>query len=368
MNMKELIRTLPELTAACEQVRASGILALDTEFVWRSTYRPRLGIVQMGCGGEASWAVDVMQGFDPAPLAELIADPSVVKILHDARQDLQHLHHYCGALPQNVFDTQLAAAFAGFPQGIGLQKLLFETLDVGLPKTETCTDWTQRPLSEAQVRYALDDVRYLPALREELLMRADGLGTRVWLEEELGKYDDPALCADYDPEEGWKKIRLRRARLDAHGFAVLKSLAAVREELAKEWDLPRNWLGEDESLVFLAETRDAQRLRHRLSHGQGALVKSRYAAAIAAAEALPAEECPENPHRRYISEVLDAADAALDWLNVRAEEIHVAPTMIANRATVTAFVDDVNDESNPLATGWRWEAVGADMAEKFGVD
>lgn len=366
--MRELIRTAPELAAACAAVRAAGVLALDTEFVWRSTYRPRLGLVQMGCGGDSSWAVDVMQGFDPAPLAELIADPSVVKILHDARQDLQHLHHYCGALPQNVFDTQLAAAFAGFPQGIGLQKLLFETLDVGLPKTETCTDWTQRPLSEAQVRYALDDVRYLPALRDELLSRTEGLGTRAWLEEELTKYDEPTLYADYDPEEGWKKIRLRRARLDAHGFAILKALAASREALAQEWNLPRNWLGEDEALVFLAETRDAQRLRHRLSQRQGALVKSRYAAAIAEAEALPAEACPENPHRYYIADVLDAADAALDWLGTKAAEIHVAPTLIANRATVTAFVDDIDDMSNPLATGWRWEAVGEEMAEKFGVD
>jgi len=367
-GMQSLIRTTGDLESACAQVREAGVLALDTEFVWRNTYRPRLGIVQMGAGGDLSWAVDVMQGLNSAALAELIADASVVKVLHDARQDLQHLRHYCGASPQNVFDTQLAAAFAGFPQGCGLQKLLLEAIDVGLPKTETCTDWTRRPLSEAQVRYALDDVRYLPELREELLRRSESLGTRAWLEEELTKYDDPSLYADYDPEEGWKRIKLFRTRLDRRGFAVLRALAAEREELACEWNLPRNWTGDDESLVQMAETRTADRLRLRLNNGQASLARSRYAKVIAAAEDLPEEDCPEDPHRHYIPEVRDAADKALDWLDARAEALHVAPGAIANRAAVTAFVDDVADETNPLACGWRWEAVGREMAELFGVD
>jgi len=363
-----MIRTTGELAAACEQIRGAGVLALDTEFVWRSTYRPRLGIIQIGAGGDLSWAVDVMQGLDPAPLAELIADASVVKVLHDARQDLQHLRHYCGALPRNVFDTQLAAAFAGFPQGYGLQKLLLEAIDVGLPKTETYTDWTQRPLSEAQVRYALDDVRYLPDLRTELLRRSETLGTLDWLAEEMTKYDEPSLYDDYDPEEGWKRIKLFRTRLDRRGFAVLRAVAAAREEMACEWNLPRNWAGDDASLVEMAESRTADRLRHRMNNGKASLARSRYAEAIAAAEALPDEECPDGPHRHYIPEVREAADKALAWLDVRAEELHVAAGVLANRATVTAFVDNVEDGSNPLADGWRWDAVGQEMAERFGVD
>jgi len=363
-----LIRTAADLEAACASARAAGVLALDTEFVWRCTYRPRLGIVQMGAGGDQSWAIDVMQGFSSVALADLITDPSVVKVLHDARQDLQHLRHYCGVAPQNVFDTQLAAAFAGFPQGIGLQKLLFEAIDVGLPKTETCTDWTRRPLTDAQVRYALDDVRYLPELRGELLRRAESLGTRAWLEEELAKFNEPSMCEDYDPDEGWKRIKLFRTRLDRTGFAVLRAVAAVREELARGWNLPRNWTGDDESLVRMAESRKADHLRHRLNNTQRDLARSRYAAAITAALELPEEECPEDPHRHYIAEVREAADKAFDWLDARAEELHVAPGVIANRATVTAFVDDVADETNPLACGWRWEAVGCEMAERFGVE
>jgi len=363
-----LIRTTGELEEACRQVKAAGVLALDTEFVWRSTYRPRLGIVQMGAGGDLSWAIDVMQGFSSAALADLIADASVVKILHDARQDLQHLRHYCGALPQNVFDTQLAAAFAGFPQGVGLQKLLFEAIDVGLPKTETCTDWTRRPLSDAQVRYALDDVRYLPALRDELLRRMDAFGTRAWFEEDARKYDDGALYADSEPGNLWKRIKLRRVRLDGRGRSILRAVAARREELAQKWNLPRAWLGDDESLVEMASCGRVGHLRHRLRGGQGDTVRALYAETVEAAKATPEEDWPEDLRRHYIAEVVDAAAAALDWLAAKAEELHVDAGVIANRATVTAYVDDVGDETNPLAGGWRYEAVGAEMAERFGVD
>ena len=291
-----------------------------------------------------------------------------MKILHDARQDLALVKRYTGASPKNVFDTQLAAAFAGFPSGIGLQKLLFEALDIGLAKTETCTDWTRRPLSEAQIRYALDDVRHLAALREELLRRADGLGTRAWLEEEMTRYNDVALYDECVPSEMWRRVKLRRAKLDRRGFAVLRAAAELREKLAMEWNQPRTWLGTDESLVEMAERGRVGRLVHRLGGGRAARLRALYAEAVAAALETPEDECPEDPRVHYIGEVLDAADKAVDWLEKRSAELHVDHAAIANRATITAFVDNVADESNPLACGWRWEAVGREMAERFGVD
>ena len=365
--MGDLIRTTAELESVCAQARTEGLLSVDTEFVWRRTYRPQLGIVQLGTR-EKCQAVDVTSGLSPASLGDVLADSSVVKILHDARQDLTHLRHYTGRTPANVFDTQLAAAFAGFPAGIGLQKLLLEAIDVGLPKTETCTDWLQRPLSPAQVQYALDDVRYLPALRDELLARCESFGTRAWLEEDLLTYDDASLYDDYDREQVWKRVKTGRVRLEGVGFAVLRAVAALREEMAQGWNLPRNWLGDDESLVAMASLGRVGRLVHRLKGGQADVARAKYAKAVAAALALPEAEWPENPRRRYISEVLDAADKALDWLRGRAEELHVDATVIANRATVTAFVDDVEDETSPLASGWRADAVGRDMASLFGVD
>lgn len=365
--MGDLIKTTAELRAACEKARVCGSLSLDTEFVWMRTYRPQLGIVQMGAEDDC-WALDCLTGMDVSDLKDLIEDPSIVKILHDARQDLTHLWHYTGAKPQNVFDTQLAAAFAGFPRGIGLQKLLFEACDVGLPKTETRTDWLQRPLSEAQVKYALDDVRYLSDLRRELLRRTDELGTRKWLEEDLLAYNDGLQYEDYDPDRLWTRIKLHRIRLDGLGRAVLRAVVAKREELARKWNLPRNWLGDDESLVEMSAAGRVQKIRHRLKGGQGDTLRALYEETIARARQTPESDWPEDPHRHYISEVVEAADAALDWLGERAESLHVDAGVIANRATVTAYVDDVGDDANPLASGWRYETVGREMAEKFGVD
>ncbi len=361
-----LIRTTPELEAACAVALKEGVLALDTEFVWARTYLPRLGIVQMGCRG-GNWVLDCRSGMHLDAFAAVVESHSTVKILHAAGQDLALIRQFCGAGAKNVFDTQLAAAFAGFGAGIGLQKLLFEAIGVGLPKTETLTDWTVRPLSPAQIEYALDDVRYLPDLRDELLSRASSLGTLEWLMEDLAAFDDGVPSIEHDPEEAWKKVKCGRVRLDRRSLAVLRSLAVCRERMAKEWNLPRAWLGDDMSLAQMAQEGRLVRIRHRLA-GREEMMRGLYAKAIESALDSPEDEWPEDPRPHYIEEVRDAADKAMDWLAERAEEIHVAPTVIASRATVTAFVDNVDDETNPLASGWRYETVGREMARLFGVD
>ena len=315
---------------------------------------------------------DCLLGLGTAPLAELLQDASTVKVLHDAHQDLDHLFHYTGALPANVFDTQLAAAFAGLPARLSLQKLLTETVGITLPKTETMTDWTQRPLTPQQMSYALDDVRYLGEARAELIERARKLGTLAWMEEEMRLYEDPSLYGDPDPEEQWKRVKCGKVRLDGRGLACLRALAATRERMAMEWNIPRAWLGDDASLAEMAADgpKDSARLRfrHRLrNRGQQALVAAAFAKALKEGAAVPEEECPVDFHPHYISEVKEAADEAMEFMRQRAEEIHVDPAVIANRATVTAWVDDPGDPENPLAGGWRYEVVGRDIAEKFEV-
>ncbi len=361
-----LIRTTQELEAACAVASENGVLSLDTEFVWDRTYLPRLGIVQMGCR-DGNWVLDCRSGMHLDAFSALVETPDVVKVLHAANQDLALVGHFCGASAKNVFDTQLAAAFAGFPAGIGLQKLLFDAIGVGLPKTETLTDWTMRPLSPAQIEYALDDVRYLPALRDELVARATSLGTIDWLMEDLAAYDCGVASIEHDPDEAWKKVKCGRTRLDRRALAVLRAIASCRERMAREWNLPRGWLGDDGSLARMAQEASVSHLRHRLG-GRSEMMRKIYSKAISSALAEPEDEWPEELRPHYIQEVLDASDAAMEWLAGRAEEIHVASTVVASRATVTAFVDNVEDCSNPLASGWRYEAVGREMARRFGVE
>lgn len=367
-----MIRTGTELAEVCTTLRQGGVAALDTEFVWRNTYRPMLALVQLGAADGTSWVEDCLKGFSAQPLAELLEDPGTVKVLHDAHQDLEHLHHYSGGTPVNVFDTQLAAAFAGLPAGMSLQRLVAEITDVTLPKTETVTDWTQRPLTEAQLAYALDDVRYLGRVREALIERADQLGTRAWMEADMLRYEKPEQYGDVDPYELWKRVKCGRVRLDGRGFALLRSLVATREKWAREWNLPRPWLADDASLVELAadgvKPAAQLRFRHRLRNGgQRVLIAARFAEALEEGMQVPEDDLPLNPHPHYLPEVQKAADEALKLLRERAEEVHVDAVVIANRATVTAWVDNPDDDENPLASGWRHEVVGREIAERFQV-
>ena len=371
-----LIRNLPDLEEACAALVAGGVAALDTEFVWRATYRPHLAIVQMAGADGVCRALDCQLGTDVAPLASVVGDADVVKVLHDARQDLELICRLVGTPPANVFDTRLAAGFCGYSANLGLQKLLFDVLDVGLPKTETCTDWSQRPLTDAQVRYALDDVRYLAKLREALLAKCDECGTRAWLEEDLLKYESPEAYGDADPDEAWKRVKGGGAnRLRPRGLAALRAVASVRERRAIEWNLPRAWLGDDASLADLAwrvqrgEKRFPDvRFRHRLKNGaQRDRVAADYAAALADAARLPDGECPDPVHPDYPREVLDAADRAHEYLVARGAELHVDPGLFANRAQIAAFVDDPETPDNPLAEGWRFETAGRTVIERFYV-
>ena len=370
-----LIRNTPDLKEACDALVAGGVAALDTEFVWRASFRPHLAIVQMAGANGVCRALDCQLGTDVAPFAAVVSAPAVVKILHAAHQDLELIHHYTGAVPVNVFDTQLAAGFCGHSANLGLQKLLYEVLDVGLPKTETCTDWSQRPLTDAQVRYALDDVRYLVALRQALLTQCDSFGTRAWLEEDLLKFESPEAYGEMEPDEAWKRVKNASRYLRPFGLAGLRAVASVRETRAREWNLPRAWLGEDGSLIALAErlqrgerTFPNVRFRHRLkNNAQRDHLAADYAAALTEASRLPEEEWPLPVQPDYPSEVRNAADQAHDYLIARGEELHVDPALFANRAQLLAFVDDPEVPDNPLAEGWRFEVVGRTIIERFYV-
>jgi ribonuclease D len=184
-RLSTMIESPEHLASLVDSIRASGRVALDTEFVWERTYFPRLGIVQAGlCDGECA-LIDACAGFPLIALGPVLADTSIQKVLHDAQQDLTILRRASGESPRNIFDTRTAAGFAGFAATVSLQDLMASLLGIELPKTETRTDWLRRPLTEKQVEYALDDVRYLFRARDALLQRARDMGNEAWLLEEM---------------------------------------------------------------------------------------------------------------------------------------------------------------------------------------
>jgi ribonuclease D len=356
-----IIESDAALAPVVARLRADGLAALDTEFVWTRTYFPRLGIVQLAAADGTAWVADAAAAAGPA-LAGLIADPRTLKILHDARQDLTLLAAVAGVPPRNIFDTRLAAGFAGLATTVSLKQLLHDLLEVDLPKTETRTDWCRRPLSAAQLDYALDDVRHLGRLRGALLARVAERGATAWLEEDLRLYDDPGLYAPPDPDAAWQRIR-GGSRLAPHDQELLRPLAAHRERRAMEWNLPRSWVIDDESLIETARRRpvspEAVRPRHRLDRERLRTLCRELCHIVRDAAGTPAPEAGRSVGRRADGALKARVDAALAFLRQRGAELRIDPALLGSRAEVMALVEAGIGPEHPLGRGWRREVAGA---------
>ena len=184
--MLQFVTTQEELAAVCDRLLHEPVVALDTEFLWERTYYPILGLVQIAVTGGGCFLLDTVRLDSLQPLGPVLASSGPVKILHDAREDLSILLREMAKSgqcfkPANIFDTRLAAGFAGLSASASLKTLLAKLLDIHLAKTETRSNWIRRPLRDEQIRYAADDVIYLPRLRDALLERCPGARVRRWL-------------------------------------------------------------------------------------------------------------------------------------------------------------------------------------------
>ncbi len=245
-----LITTEHELKDLVSKAMQAQAVALDTEFVWERTFYPVLGLVQLAIGREC-YLIDPVAIKDLSPLGELLANPSLIKILHDAQQDLTILKAATGANPKNIFDTRLAYGFCGATSILSLAALLEETLNVKLAKTETRANWLKRPLTDKMFDYACDDVKHLSELMDFIRDRAEKQETASWLKDEMKIFDSPALYLEIDPRECFRKIKgidqIKGAKL-----AVLRELAAWREKTARQKDRPRGHIVHNYSLIALA--------------------------------------------------------------------------------------------------------------------
>lgn len=248
-----MITTQEELIALMERAHSTDAVALDTEFVWERTYYPKLGLIQLALSNEECFLIDPIALEDLSPLGKLLADPAVVKIFHDAPQDLAILRSATGYDPQNIFDTRLAAGFCGLSSTLSLGALVELLLDIKLEKTETRTNWLKRPLNTKQTEYALDDVRYLRAVRILLLARILPQ-SQPWMEEELGRLSTPATYSGIEDASRYTKVK-GAGNLDQQALAILQELATWREEEARSRNRPRGHIVKDTVLLSIAKER-----------------------------------------------------------------------------------------------------------------
>lgn len=361
-----MIETQKALQEVIQKAREAECVALDTEFVWEDTYYPRLGLIQLGWSETDCFLIDTVALNDLSPLGDLLADEQTVKILHDAQQDLWILKHATGVATRCVFDTRCAAGFAGMSSTLSLSNLLRMCLDVQLPKTETRTDWLQRPLSDEQLDYALDDVRYLPALRDHLLREVQNRERDAWLTDELALYDDPALYDDRDPDVQYQRVK-GIGRLSQHELAVVRELAAWREAEAKVRDVPRNRVLGDDAFLEVARRKPhtieaLQRLR-RVSGRDAERYGEVLLSAVKRGMGLDEQDCPPASDQTRPNPFDDARlDLAMAFMRGRSLSDGLDIALVASRADVKDVVSngEVGKHSR-LLSGWRYEFLGADL-------
>jgi ribonuclease D len=353
-----------KLAALVERLRGAPLIALDTEFMRERTYYARLCLIQIATDDLVA-IVDPLAIEDRAPLWEVLSDTSSVKVLHSGVQDLEIIYYETGTVPAPIFDTQVAATLAGYPQQIGYGALVKDVTGTALDKGDTYSDWAKRPLSETQLKYAENDVRYLPEVYRALLGKLESSGRLPWVEDDLAALGDP-MSYEVRYEELWRRVK-RASSLDRRGLGTLRELAAWREREAQRRNIPRRWVLGDESLIEIA--RRSPKTREKLRSVRGVsdkLAKGLYddvLVVVADARKIPDAELPRLEKRnRRVVEADGLVDMMAGLVKVRAREHDVAVPLLASRDDLEALASGER-EGNKLLEGWRRGIVGDELVE-----
>jgi ribonuclease D len=362
------LTTTEELAEFCARAHDAPYVALDTEFLRERSYYAKLCLLQMavpgpdGPGSGEAVLVDPLVGeMSLEPLYALLADESTVKVLHAARQDVEIFYVEGRTLPKPLFDTQVAAMVCGFGEQVGYETLVKKIAKASLDKTSRFTDWSHRPLSEAQKTYALADVTHLRVIYESLAAQIEATGRRDWVEEELAVLTDPATYV-VRPDEAWKRIRTRSN--SPRFLALVQELARFREEFAQSRNIPRSRVYKDDALLELASTRPTNpdelgRSRLLLREARRGEIADGILRAVQRAMAMPGEALPKPEADRGPLQVNPAlADLLRVLLKAKAEEAGVAQKLVASSEDLDAIAAGRRDV--PALRGWRRVLFGAD--------
>lgn len=358
-----LITDSAALAAFCRGLSGAEFVTVDTEFMRERTYWPKLCLVQVAGPDDAAAIDPLADGIDLEPLFEVMAAPETVKVFHAARQDLEIFQYLVGRLPTPVFDTQVAAMVCGFGDQVGYETLVAKLARAKLDKGSRFTDWSLRPLSQRQVDYALSDVTHLRVVYSKLKQRLEGSGRAEWLAEEMAHLTNPAIY-DIDPMQAFRRIKVRGG--DARFLAVLRELAAWREQEAQQKDIPRPRVLRDEALIEIAHhtpTTEAELARtrglgHKFAEGPwGARVLS----AVARGLAVPEDARPQPGAKREVPRGSGpVADLLKVLLKMKCDEQDVAQKLVASSADVEMIAALGESADVPALHGWRWQVFGED--------
>jgi len=362
MTKIQYINTADQLATLCEQIKQASWLALDTEFLREKTYYPKFCLLQIAT---PDWVVCV----DPLVLPNLddlfaaIYNPAIVKVFHSCHQDIEIFYQMTGKVPGPIFDTQVAAPLLGYQDNPGYAMLVSSLLNINLNKAHTRADWSKRPLTEAEIQYAADDVIYLCQIYQIMLKKLSALGRTDWLTQDFKALENPSNY-QLEPQLAWLKIRGKN-KLTARQLSIVQTLAEWREASAQAENRPKSWLLRDELIFDMAKLQPETATELANIRGISERTVQRYGRKlcelIATAknnDPIPLKEKDRaNKKSQQHEAILDILTALV---RIRAEENSLNPTILATRKDLEALLFN-EEEGCPLLHGWRYSMAGKEL-------
>jgi len=353
------ITTTQELVEVCARLSRHPFVTVDTEFLRESTYYPQLCVAQMASTEEAVVVDALAAGIDLAPFFALMADAAVIKVFHAARQDIEICWHAAGIIPAPLVDTQVAAMVLGYGDSISYDQLVARITGDNLDKSHRFTDWTRRPLSDAQLNYAVSDVTHLRDVYVKLAADLDKQGRTDWMLEEMKVLNSPDTYR-MEPEHAWQRLKTRVRK--PKELAVLIEVAAWREREAQTRDVPRGRVLKDDLIGDIAVQAPAtiERLGSLRSLPKG-FERSRWGEAIVEAVkrglARDAKTLPKLDHHKSAANGQATVELLKVLLRMTSERHGVAAKVIATTDDLDRIA--ANDAADvPAMHGWRRELFG----------
>lgn len=356
----EYVDTPEQLDDLCSRIEKEPWIALDTEFLREKTYYPKFCLLQIAT---PDWVVCV----DPLAIPDLnklfiaINKPSIIKVLHACRQDLEIFYQLTNTVISPVFDTQMAAPLIGFQENASYAMLVSNLLSVNLSKTHTRTDWSIRPLNPAQIEYATDDVIYLGKIYQIIIQKLKSMDRLCWLEKDFEQLKKADLYRVL-PIDAWKKVKGKN-KLSGKQLATVQVLSEWREKTAQLEDRPKNWLIRDDILLELAKLQpESISDLSRISSLNKGTVR-RYGPAICQSIIKAKQQTPLSISHKKIVKQTPQQKAVLDVLTavvrLRAAENLINPSILANRKELEKLL--FNEAENLILQGWRYHMVGEEL-------
>lgn len=346
-----------ELERICEQLADKKILAVDTEFMRSKTYYPIAGLIQIN-DGESNYLIDPISIDDVYPLVEILDSHDILKVMHSCSEDLEVFYHSFGCQVHNVFDTQIAAGFAGHGVSIGYGKLVDLVLDIVLPKNETRSDWLQRPLSQSQVQYAAIDVEYLYIVALRLIENLQDQNRYDWVLEDSGAILKN-FFSNMAPDNSYQRFK-SAWKLEPRQLVTLKALSRWREDLAQEKDLPRNRVLKESAVYGIAQQSPSHISQLRNFEGMNERMIRSYGKAIidivSDVDSISKDKLPERVPRPLSSEERNVLDAMKVHITKAAQNLSIPSELLMRKKDYESIIISSRDDNPKIPKnllGWR---------------